>query len=82
LDCLIVVLLDWFTVALQLGLRRSEYSQDNSSGLLHNVEMCPVNTPKAFILDDVEFYTSSKQKLSRKAAIKNPSLVAFVRLRF
>ena len=54
-------------MALQLGLRRSEYSQDNSSGLLHNVEMCPVNTPKAFILDDVEFYTSSKQKLSRKA---------------
>ena len=82
LDCFLVVLFDWFTVALQLGLRRSKYSQGNTSGHLHIVEMSKLNTPKAFILDDVEFYTSSKQKLNRKAAIKNPSIVAFVRLRF
>ena len=73
---------DWSTVGVQGGFRSSEYSQPSSSGLLDNIQLCDFGTPMAFILDDIEFYTSSKQPLTREYAIEFPDEVFFVKVWF
>ena len=73
---------DWCAVGTQGGFRCSEYSQPSSSGLLTNIQLCPLGTPKAFILTDIEFYTKEKRLLERKYAIEHPDEVYYVKVWF
>ena len=75
-------LLDWNTVGLQGGFRRSEYCQTTSSGALHQYETCDLGGPKAFAVNDVEFFSQQKVQLCREYALKHPDAVRFVKLQF
>ena len=55
-DALPRIMANWGAAALSSGFRRQEWCQKRGAGLLHNIQDCLFNRPRAFILDDVEFY--------------------------
>ena len=80
-DSLQACLLQWFTVTLCGGCRRSKWCQPDGLGTLERLEMCclkDVTQPKAFMLEDIEFFTEHRKLLPQIAATKAPEMIFIV----
>jgi len=73
---------EWYTLGLQLGLRRSEYCQETSAFNLDKFERSPLGDARAFTINDLEFYTWDKRLITRKDALMNREKVQHVRVLF
>ena len=58
------------------------YFQTTTSGALHQYETCALGGPKAFAVNDIEFFSKRKVKLCREYALKHPDTVCFVKVWF
>lgn len=81
-DSLEVALVDWFAVGLQGGNRRAEWCQDKGCGKLNKFQLSQKGTPYAFTMEDITFYRKGKLGLTLEAAIKYPSSVEHVRVKY
>lgn len=79
-DMVTKVLSDCCTTALSGGFRCKEWCLPQGSGLLQNIQDCLFNGPRAFILNNVEFYDKNQVMLNTGAAITEPDKVFVVKI--
>jgi hypothetical protein len=75
---------DWEVVGIFTGNRLSEWAQRDGTNDLTVVVRNIDGTSKAFIIDDVEFYSAGRRRMTRAQALARPYLVetADIRWRF
>lgn len=81
-SCLHKALLPWFAVATHAGLRRSEWCQPKHQRNPSTPELNIFHEPKAFLPRDIEFTTIGKVPIPHDEALRNPSTVFCVYVRW
>ena len=73
---------DWFLLALIFGWRQIEWAQSAGSGLLTRVHLNDFGDVYAFTMNDIRLYGAGKIELNFAFALKNPSLIMYVKVTF
>ena len=84
-NSLAAAMIDWLIVGIHGGFRRNEWCQDQGHSKLGTEEITHGKVKdrlQAFTINDIEFLSKTKRKMSMEQAMDNTDLIWYVRLRF